>query len=145
MIQKIITHRWTALAAFAVLQTGCAGWKLTHTPPGQSVELALAKKATPIEQPAAKPARTLSIAVTEPSLPAKSDAQVESVADLFTIGCLCMEQGHYADAITAFEKALKLDPTFTEALSNLAVCYQNSGQQEKAVETFRKYKTISSR
>lgn len=136
---------WLALAAAAVLLTGCAGWKLTHVPPGQSVEIALAKKATPVEHPVVKTARSYTGPGVEPDLPTGNPDGIATVSDFFTLGCLFMEQGNYPDAIGAFEKALKLDPTFTEAWNNLAVCYQSCGQEEKAVETFRKYKALTSR
>jgi tetratricopeptide (TPR) repeat protein len=118
---------------------------LTHVPPGQSVEVALAKKATPVQQPVAKTAKSYSGPGVEPDLPSGSPDGIATVSDFFTLGCLFMEQGNYTDAIGAFEKALKLDPTFTEACNNLAICYQNSGQEEKAVQTFQKYKALTTR
>jgi tetratricopeptide (TPR) repeat protein len=69
--------------------------------------------------------------------------ETEKVADAFTLGNLCMQQGRYDDAIKAYESAVKEDPTFAEAWNNLAIAYQNSGQDEKAMEAFRKYKMVA--
>ncbi len=71
------------------------------------------------------------------------DPQTEKVADAFTLGNLCMQQGRYADAINAYETALKEDPSFAEAWNNLAIAYQNSGQDDKAMAAFRKYKMVA--
>jgi Flp pilus assembly protein TadD len=69
--------------------------------------------------------------------------QTEKVADAFTLGNLCMQQGRYEDAIKAYESAVKEDPTFAEAWNNLAIAYQNSGQDDKAMAAFRKYKMVA--
>ena len=67
----------------------------------------------------------------------------ETVADAFALGNLCMHQGRYPEAIAAYQKAVKGDPTFGEAWNNLAIAYQNLGEDEKAIEAFRKYKTVA--
>ena len=69
--------------------------------------------------------------------------QTESVADAFTLGNLCLQQGRWADAITAYQVAVKGDPTFAEAWNNLALAYQNAGQEDKAMAAFRKSKMVA--
>ena len=54
-----------------------------------------------------------------------------------------MAQQKYPDAIKAFESAVKLDPTFSDAWNHLAICYQNGGQTKKAAAAFKKYKSIT--
>jgi tetratricopeptide (TPR) repeat protein len=98
------------------------------TPPGQTVAAANPPALPNGAPPNAAP------------LPA---AQTEKVADAFTLGNLCMQQGRYEDAIKAYESAVKEDPTFAEAWNNLAIAYQNSGQDEKAMAAFRKYKMVA--
>jgi len=75
-----------------------------------------------------------------PPLP---DQETEKVADAFTLGNLCLQQGRYADAIAAYESAVKEDPSFAEAWNNLAIAYQDAGQDDKAMAAFRKYKMVA--
>ena len=77
-------------------------------------------------------------AKAEPPLP-----DTESVADNFTLGNLCLEQGRNADAVAAYQRAVQLNPSFAEAWSKLAVAYQNLGEEKKSLEAFKKYKTAS--
>jgi Flp pilus assembly protein TadD len=122
----------------ATLLPGCAYVK--HVPPGQSLSSAMARKPELVAMPAppAQPADAAIVAM-EPPMP----QQTEKVADAFTLGNLCMQQGHYPEAIVAYETALKADPSFAEAWNNLAVAYQNLGQDDKAMAAFRKYKMVA--
>jgi tetratricopeptide (TPR) repeat protein len=122
---------------------GCAYVK--HVPPGQSLDVALARRpevvATPTPTPAPKIALANPAATTANSeLPLP---QTEKVADAFTLGNLCLQQGRYQDAIRAYQAALKDDPSFAEAWSNLAVAYQDAGQNDKALAAFKKYKMVA--
>jgi Flp pilus assembly protein TadD len=116
-----------------------------HTPPGTSVEVALAKKPELVRLPqapqlAAKPDAPKMPAV-EPTLPA--DNKTEKIAEAYTRGGFCMEAGKDQEAIAAFQEAVTLDPTFTDAWQNLALLYEKTGDQKRAVEAFRKSKKIA--
>lgn len=129
-----------ALLAGALL-AGCA--YVQRVPPGQSLSAALAKKPQLVALPAPPPqpvtaARHAEPAGAQPPLP-----QTETVADAFTLGNLCLQQGRYPEAITAYETALKGDPSFAEAWNNLAVAYQDLGQEDKAMAAFKKYKMVA--
>jgi len=132
-----------ALSAGALLD-GCACVK--HVPPGQSLSAAMARKPELVALPSPPPqpvavanaSQPLAAAATQPPLP-----QTESVADAFTLGNLCLQQGRYPEAIAAYETALKGDPSFAEAWNNLAIAYQDLGQDDKALAAFRKYKTVA--
>ncbi len=120
-----------------------------HVPPGQSLFEATAKKPQVVALPT-PPAQTVAAAYPSappdslpPSAPPLPAPQTEKVADAFTLGNLCMQQGRYEDAIKAYESAVKEDPTFAEAWNNLAIAYQNSGQDDKAMAAFRKYKMVA--
>jgi tetratricopeptide (TPR) repeat protein len=132
-----------ALAGCAL--AGCAYVK--HVPPGQSLNEALAKKAELVSLPSPTPGPlTASVAVEPQPLPPGAGGpmpETEKVADSFTLGNLCMQQGHYAEAIAAYEAAVKADPNFADAWNNLAIAYQNVGQDEKAMAAFRKYKMVA--
>lgn len=130
-----------ALTSASVL-AGC-GAQFVHVAPGNSVLVATAKPG--IGHPRAvapaqlEPARTRSSGGTT----ARPD-QGESVADHFSEGTFFMGLGQYDKAIAAFEAAVNLDPTFTDAWNSLALCYQNSGQDQKALAAFRKSKQLTS-
>lgn len=128
----------TAALGFSLLAAlaGCHHVAFKHSPPGTSVRVATAKRAEPVATPTPK-------RVTVVERPAGSDTNTENIADYYTLGNLMMQQQKYADAIKAFESALKLDPTFADAWNHLAICYQNSGQPKKAAEAFKKYKAAS--
>jgi len=124
----------------AALLAGCAYVK--HVPPGQSLSAAMARKPQLVALPAPPP-QALTAATAPGPEPALPMPQTEQVADAFTLGNLCMQQGRYPEAIAAYEAALKDDPSFAEAWNNLAIAYQNLGQNEKAMAAFKKYKMVA--
>lgn len=117
---------------------GCSHVAFTHAPPGTSIDVALAKKATAAPTPAPKPAYA-----SHAAQPEGHQGTVETIADYFTLGNLMMQQEKYAEAIKAYESAVKLDPEFSDAWNHLAICYQNTGQNQKAIDAFKKYKVIT--
>lgn len=134
---------YSAFAAASLALGGCV-----HTPPGTSVEVALAKKAELVRLPlptqvsvgAMGPSGN--VPAVEPPLP-EGSAVVEKVADAYSRGMFCMEAGRSEEAIAAFEEVVQLDPQFTDAWNNLALLYEKTGQEKKAIEAFRKAKKIA--
>lgn len=54
-------------------------------------------------------------------------------ADVYNyLGLIAHEKGNYDDAILAFERALKINPRYTEALLNLSILYNDMGEYQKA-------------
>lgn len=133
-------HWLTLFAAVIALPAlpGCSHVAFTHAPPRTSVEVALAKRAVAVPTPAPR-----SILAANAGLPDSRQTMTETIADYFTLGNLMMQQENYPDAIKAYENAVKLDPGFSDAWNHLAICYQNSGQNGKAIEAFKKYKVIT--
>lgn len=133
-----------------LLAAGLAAGGCVHTPPGTSVEIALAKKPEVVRMPT-PPAMVA--AATHGSAPAPRSPSVEPdlpkqdktmlVADAFSRGQFCMKAGKDEEAITAFREVVKIDPTFVEGWQNLAMLYEQTGQGEKAMEAFRKAKKIA--
>jgi len=68
--------------------------------------------------------------ILERELAVSPSPQLYTLAGI-TLGKL----GLYSRAMIAFEAALKLDPDFIPALSNLAVVYERHQEPEKAQET----------
>ena len=120
-----------------------------HTPPGTSVEIALAKKAQLIRLPAPPPelvvatrAPAVRVPAVEPELPVMED-RVEAEAEAFTRGKFAMADGHDEEAIAAFEETVKIDPTHQEAWQHLAALYEKTGSEKKAVAAFRRSKDVA--
>jgi len=53
---------------------------------------------------------------------------------LLAQGNVYAAQGRVGEAITAFQKALSLEPSLVEACANLAQCYAHAGQTEPAID-----------
>ncbi len=45
----------------------------------------------------------------------------------------------YDDAITLYNRALELDPKFTDAVHGLAMCYQAKGELDAAIEVTKRH------
>lgn len=136
----------------AVLGTGCA--YVHRVPPGQSIAFAMAKKpelvslppeAQPTPAPAAAAPRqaAANLPPEELALPTLSPSDTEKAADSFALGNFCLAQGRNEEAIAAYEATVKLNPNFPDAWSKLAIAYQNAGEDKKAAEAFKKYRTVS--
>jgi tetratricopeptide (TPR) repeat protein len=136
----------------ATVLAGCSSLpKITHVPPGSSAQIALAKRAIPVDPLPDISTRSGAIGsngtvrgipLVEPDLPLQGGSS-ERVIDFFNAGNASLDQGKNNEAIAAFQKVIKLNPGFEEAWIKLALCYQNSGQEEKAVETLKQYKSMS--
>jgi len=142
-------------AIFAVLSfAACSKVQVTRVAPGKSASAALAAReaaqqpiaATPV--PAGIPGQNRLPPGPLPQLPS-GDVQIpagtaaaEGVADAYTRGTFAMQAGQNAEAVTALEQAVKLDPDFTDAWGKLAILYQKDGQSLKATEAFKKAKRL---
>ena len=136
---KLPLSRLHVVALASAALTACV-----HTPPGTSVEIALAKKPELVRLPPSELARAAGPAsnvAVEPELP--TNDKVDQVAEAFTRGQFCMQTGKDEEAIAAFEQAVQLDPSFAEAWSNLAMLYEKNGQEKKALNAFRASKKIA--
>lgn len=126
------------LTIVALLAGACV-----HTPPGTSVNVALAKKAELVRLPGPPPGSLAAhgMPLIEPELPGTST--VERVGEAFSRGQFCMQAGKDAEAIAAFEEAVKIDPGFTEAWQHLAILYAKVGQEKKALEAFHRARKVA--
>ena len=136
----------TLACAAAGLACGCV-----HTPPGTSVEIALAKKAELFRLPQAAQPRLASrghsgqaLPYLEPDLPLMDD-RLEAGADAFTRGKFAMADGNDQEAIAAFEEAVRIDPSNQEAWQKLAMLYEKAGSGKKAIDAFRRSKDFAGR
>ena len=142
-----LSLRFLLASAAAALAGGCV-----HTPPGTSVEIALAKKAQLIRLPTVATAvavagtgtgvGTVHVPPVEPELPVMED-RIEAEAEAFTRGKFAMADGKDEEAIAAFEETVRIDPSHQEAWQSLAVLYEKTGSGKKAVEAFRRSKDLA--
>jgi tetratricopeptide (TPR) repeat protein len=139
---KARIHILYAAAALALLTAGCAQFQ--HVPAGQSVLQAQAKKAELIALPPSPPVidPNTGLAQVKPDLPSGKPQPPSSGVDYFALGNLYFQDGKTTDAITAFKKATELDPSYAEAWHNLALCYENAGDEQDAMAAYRKYKSF---
>jgi len=77
-----------------------------------------------------------------PAKPMKSTAgiriEVIEVDVHFKEGQKLQEAGNYKDASKSYEKAVKADPKYAEAWSNLGYTYRKRGHFDKAVKAYKK-------
>lgn len=136
-----------SLAGAILAVGGCStiqSIKITHIPPGESMNVAQAKKAELVQLPAPPPPAPGTVGATpavEPELPGNST--VERVAEAYSRGEFCLGAGKDEEAISAFEEAVKIDPAFTEAWQHLAMLYEKKGNSKKAMEAFRRAKKVA--
>ena len=139
--------------------TACSKVEFTHVKPGKSARAAIAARNAPPPSPADLPSPTPTGIASRPNaVPQNIDllpglptdgarrsgdtAVSNSAADAFTRGSFAMQAGQSAEAITAFEEVVKLDPDFTDAYGKLAILYQKSGQSAKATDAFKRAKRL---
>jgi len=143
------------LTILGLIIAGCSSWEFKRVPPGQSLSVALALKATPLyplRSPEDKRAhrskwwdkpldpRNLP-KMEEPDLPVQTSSS-DGTGNYFALGNDYLQSGKVKEAVVAYEKAVKVDPGFPDAHYNLAVAYQQNGEGDKSVEEFKKYKSL---
>jgi predicted Zn-dependent protease len=142
MNPRFSTVRALGCTSLAILLGACANLKVTHVPPKQSLNVALAKKAELVRLPQEPTAVAgAHVPAVEPELPGSS--LVERVAEAYSRGEFCMSTGKDDEAIAAFEDTVKIDPAFTEGWQHLAMLYEKKGDTKKAIEAFRRSKKIA--
>ena len=62
----------------------------------------------------------------------------DDVAAWIDLGNLYFDTGNYEKAITAYNKALELNPNNANVMNDLGVMYRRTGQPKKAIEAFDK-------
>jgi tetratricopeptide (TPR) repeat protein len=129
---------------------GCvAGFaSCVHTPPGTSVEVALAKKAelvrfANVQPPPSGPGSRSHIYVppVEPLLP--ENDTIERVSEATSRADFLMQTGNEPEAIAAYEEAVQIDPNLAGVWQTLAGLYEKNGQTQKAIEAAKRAKKLA--
>jgi tetratricopeptide (TPR) repeat protein len=150
MIIRVPIIRFAVFAATGLVLGACGHVEITHVPPGQSLGVALARKPTLVRMPAsaggANGAQTASAGSSEanPNAGVREGDRIAKTAEAFSRGEFCMNAGNDDEAIAAFQEVVKTDPSFTEAWQRLAALYEKKGDNQKAMEAFKRSKKIAS-
>ncbi|MGF1574107.1 MAG: tetratricopeptide repeat protein [Sumerlaeia bacterium] len=56
--------------------------------------------------------------------------------DLYNLGVHAIQQDNWTEAIVNFQQAIEADPTQTDAIYNLALCYEKTGHIPQAKQTW---------
>ncbi len=121
-----------------------------HTPPGTSVEVALAKRAELVRLAVANQApgtgaggsrSYIHVPPVEPLLP-ESDL-IDRVTEATSRAEFLMQTGNEAEAIGAYEEAVQIDPNLAGAWQILAGLYEKQGDNAKAVEAAKRAKKLA--
>jgi len=75
----------------------------------------------------------LAAAVAPLSADARSDAKSQ-----VAFGIAVAQRGLWREAIYRWERAAQIDPTYAQALNNLAIAYEHEGELEKARMAYEK-------
>jgi len=137
-----MTFAFLRLALAPLLLAACAHVQVTHVAPGDSLNVALAKKPELVRLPA-PPQTTVAAQSTQPPADLQKSDNVSKAADAFSRGEFCMSAGNDDEAIAAFLEAVKVDPTLSEAWQRLAALYEKKGDNKKAIDAFRRAKKIA--
>jgi tetratricopeptide (TPR) repeat protein len=139
-------HVLRLLAAGCLALSGCV-----HTPPGTSVEVALAKRAelvrlaTATQSPQAgghfSPRAHVFVPPVEPLLP-ESDL-IDRVTEATSRADFLLQTGNEAEAIAAYEEAVQIDPNLAGAWQILAGLYEKQGNTAKATEAAKRAKKLA--
>lgn len=72
------------------------------------------------------------------ALPSKSTPTANNKAkQLFDEGLMRQQDKRYAEAVTAYRRSLKIDPSQPQALNNIGFCYKSMKQYDKAVDYYQ--------
>lgn len=65
--------------------------------------------------------------------------EITEPLDHYNLGVQAAREENWSEAIVHFKKAIELDPTLTEAIYNLALCFEKTGHVPQAKSTWDIY------
>ncbi|MDX1971321.1 MAG: tetratricopeptide repeat protein [Candidatus Sumerlaeia bacterium] len=67
-----------------------------------------------------------------------------SAVDFYNLGVHAIQQDNWTEAIVNFQQAIEADPTQTDSIYNLALCYERTGHTPQARQTWEIYMDVTS-
>lgn len=65
--------------------------------------------------------------------------EITEAVDFYNLGCQSAFEENWSEAINLFRQAAEMDPEMTEAIHNLAICYEKTGHTPQAKATWQVY------
>ncbi|MBI5155214.1 tetratricopeptide repeat protein [Candidatus Poribacteria bacterium] len=65
--------------------------------------------------------------------------EVTEAVDYYNLGCHFASEENWGEAIIHFKRAVEQDPHLTDAIYNLALCYEKAGHNPQAKSTWQVY------
>ncbi len=65
--------------------------------------------------------------------------EITDAADYYNLGIMHADDENWDEAISYFRRAIELEPSLTDAIYNLAVCYQKSNLLPQAKSAWQSY------
>lgn len=137
----------------AFLTAGCLAGVggCVHTPPGTSVEVALAKRAELVRLATThqasyaggpfSPRSHVWVPPVEPLLP--ENDLIDRVSEATSRADFLMQTGNEPEAIAAYEEAVQIDPNLAGAWQALAGLYERHGDPGKAADATKRAKKLA--
>lgn len=70
--------------------------------------------------------------------------EVTEAVDYYNLGCHSAHEENWSEAIVHFKHAIQMDPNLTQAIYNMAICYEKTGHMPQARSTWEVYVDVTS-
>ncbi len=68
--------------------------------------------------------------------------EITEALDFYNLGCQSAREENWTDAIIHFKRAIEMDSSLTDAIHNLAICYEKTGHAPQAKSTWEVYANV---
>lgn len=69
--------------------------------------------------------------------------EVSEAVDYYNLGCHSAQEENWSEAIVHFKHAIQMDPNLTQAIYNMAICYEKTGHMPQARSTWEVYLEVT--
>ena len=68
--------------------------------------------------------------------------EANRAVDFYNLGVQAMQDENFTEAIINFKQSIELDSGLTDAIYNLALCYEKTGHTPQAIQTWDVYQDV---
>jgi tetratricopeptide (TPR) repeat protein len=125
---------------FVLLRKDVSGWKETLDKNIESLESSIGKNKNLAEELTVNYSEIVKMVENQEKTLAEEEKKhkLSEAKRINNTGVMAYHNGQYEKAKELFNKAIKLDSTFTEAYNNLGLTYTETDEETKATEAFKK-------